>query len=230
MFRFKQFSVDDAASTMKVGTDSVLLASWAEVSDCRQILDVGTGCGVIALICAQRSNAFVTGIDIHAASVSQAEENFRASPWSNRLMAEESALQDFLTDVKPDLVIANPPFFRNSLRPANRLRNRARHCGELTYNDLISHAARLLVPTGRLSVIIPAFEQGAFEEIARQSGFFLLQKTFVQSLAGEAPIRVMATYGFVPAGPVVTHLAIQGGGGSYTDDYRQLTRDFYLNF
>lgn len=110
MFRFKQFSVDDAASTMKVGTDSVLLASWAEVSDCRQILDVGTGCGVIALICAQRSNAFVTGIDIHAASVSQAEENFRASPWSNRLMAEESALQDFLTDVKPDLVIANPRF------------------------------------------------------------------------------------------------------------------------
>jgi len=230
MFRFKQFTVDDAVSTMKVGTDAVLLACWAEVGDCENILDAGTGCGVIALICAQRSKAFVTGIDIHPESVEQAGNNFRASSWRNRLYANHSSLQDYQPVVKPDLLITNPPFFRNSLRPASQIRNRARHCEELSHEGLVSHAARLLTPTGRLTLVLPAFEHQAFEQIARVSGFSPMRKTFVQSLRGEAPIRILATYGFACSEPVITHLAIQDADGRYTADYRQLTREFYLNF
>lgn len=41
MFTFKQFSVDDALTAMKVGTDGVLLGAWAAGG--KRILDIGTG-------------------------------------------------------------------------------------------------------------------------------------------------------------------------------------------
>ena len=41
-FRFRYFSVEDSNSTMKVGTDSMLLGSWADVSNCINILDISS--------------------------------------------------------------------------------------------------------------------------------------------------------------------------------------------
>ena len=67
MFHFKQFSVEDSSSPMKVGTDAVLLGAWTPSLNCADIsiLDIGTGCGVIALMLAQRiSNANIQAIDI----------------------------------------------------------------------------------------------------------------------------------------------------------------------
>ena len=65
-FKFKQFTVFHDRSSLKVGTDAVLLGAWAEVSEAKRILDIGTGSGVIALMLAQRSNAQIDAIDIDA--------------------------------------------------------------------------------------------------------------------------------------------------------------------
>ena len=91
VFRFRRFAVRHGRSSMRVGTDAVLIGVWADVAGCRRVLDVGTGCGVVALMLAQRAPAAqVTGIDVDAPSVEEAAANFAASPWAGRLRAERA--------------------------------------------------------------------------------------------------------------------------------------------
>ena len=49
-FQFKQFTVQQKRSAMKIGTDGVLLGAWVSLENTPEsILDIGTGTGVIAL-------------------------------------------------------------------------------------------------------------------------------------------------------------------------------------
>ena len=139
---------------MKVGTDGVLLGAWCPVEGASRVLDVGTGCGVIALMIAQRNvEAIIEGIDIDEAAIDEAIFNFEQSPWSNRLTAR---LQDFNGmggEKRYDLIVSNPPYFTHGVLPTGDARVQARHTRSLTYGGLIDGASRLLTATGSLSLI-----------------------------------------------------------------------------
>ena len=111
-FRFKQFNISHAGASMKVGTDAILLGSWTDVSNTNKILDIGTGCGIIALMLAQRSQAIIDAIDIDKSSIDEAAINFDNSPWKGRLRSIHSSVQDFSkkTNTKYDLIVSNPPY------------------------------------------------------------------------------------------------------------------------
>ncbi|MGL4369812.1 MAG: 50S ribosomal protein L11 methyltransferase, partial [Spirochaetota bacterium] len=74
-FRFKQFTIRQDRCAMKVGTDGVLLGAWADIGGCRSVLDIGAGTGLLSLICAQRSKADITGIELDSDAARQAMEN-----------------------------------------------------------------------------------------------------------------------------------------------------------
>ena len=118
-FQFKQFTIKQDRSGFKVGTDGVLLGAWADISGSDTVLDIGTGTGLLALMLAQRSDAKITAIEIDLASFEQAGENILDSPWSKRITLIHSPLQKFTTEDKFDLIVSNPPFFQDSLRPTS---------------------------------------------------------------------------------------------------------------
>ena len=94
MFKFKQFEIDDELSAMKIGTDGVLLGAWADVRDARSILDVGTGTGLVAIMCAERNaTARVHGIDIVEDAATEAQQNMSRTAWHDRLSAEHADLR-----------------------------------------------------------------------------------------------------------------------------------------
>jgi len=64
MFHFKKFSISQENSAMKVGTDGVLLGAWADFPLAGNILDVGTGTGLLSLMAAQRTQAKIHAIEI----------------------------------------------------------------------------------------------------------------------------------------------------------------------
>ena len=215
---------------MKVGTDGVLLGAWVSVRPTdRRILDIGTGTGLIALMLAQRAAAAsITGIDI--ASVDEARRNADASPWGDRLHFEQCPVQRF--EAEPfDLIVSNPPFFVESLRCPDAGRTQARHAVELPFEALRDALLRLLAPEGRYALVLPVAEAARFEALC-EGELHRLRRTEVRTTPRRAPKRVLLEGTRRPtAAPVCAALTIgTGAHETYTDEYRLLTRDFYLKF
>ncbi|MFW5831965.1 MAG: tRNA1(Val) (adenine(37)-N6)-methyltransferase, partial [Prolixibacteraceae bacterium] len=138
-FQFKQFKIIQKKSAMRVGTDGVLLGAWTGISGARQILDVGTGTGLIAIMLAQRSNAKITGVEIEKNAAREAFTNALQSPWRERINILHASFQEFTAAApgKFDLVVSNPPFFINDKRPADIHKSVARHHDRLLLHDLV---------------------------------------------------------------------------------------------
>ena len=91
MFRFKQFAIRQENAAMKVGTDGALLGAWCDVSKANNILDIGTGTAIIAMMVAQRnSSAAITAIEIDQKALIDANFNIKNCPWTNRIRLIES--------------------------------------------------------------------------------------------------------------------------------------------
>ena len=231
-FRFKQFSVEDDECTMKVGTDSVLLGAWANLPSTGHVLDVGTGCGLLALMVAQRSNALITAIDIDEPSITQAQKNFTDSPWDSRIKALVTSFQQFALSAAGtfDLIITNPPYFANSLKAPHAARSNARHNDGLPFAVLAALSFQLLQEDGRLCLILPIKEAEVFTKIALNSGFYLTRQLSVTSVANKPPNRLIMEFTKSPVDKVVAKsLTIRNETGSYTNTYKEMTKAFYLD-
>lgn len=215
---------------MKVGTDGVLLGAWVGLDGTEtHILDVGTGTGVIALMLAQRSGAaLIEGIDIDAPSVEEASDNFRESPWGARLSA---SLQDFRTiDSFPyELIVSNPPYFVNALKAPQQRRSDARHTDMLPFSDLVKGVLANLAPDGRFGVVLPSAEAEKFISEARGNGLYLNRICKVKTTPDREPKRVLMEFAKKRNELLEEELVIQDDNG-FTDEYKALTKDFYIRF
>jgi len=231
-FRFKQFTVNDDACAMKVGTDGVLLGAWAELSSVSstQVLDIGTGSGLIALMVAQRyPYARIDAIDIDSAAISQAADNFAASPWNNRLNAYCAPLQSFQnTDKRYDLIVSNPPYFIDSLKNPDKLRQTARHTDTLSYADLVAGAAQMLAKNGIFALILPADAEQIFLSISQKEGLFPARLTYVHSTPAKPPKRILLALQKGVTDCSITHFNIASNDAPRSSEYQTLTADFYL--
>lgn len=231
MFRFKQFTVCDERSAMKIGTDGVLLGAWADIEGDSRILDVGTGTGLIALMLAQRNaSAEIVGVDISHEAVEEARDNFLNSPWAKRLSVTEGDVCSFESNEKFDHIVSNPPYFVDSLHSPDSLRTMARHTSSLKFEDLVASAVRLLRPGGRLSVILPT-ECAMQFRFAAFGHLWLRRQLNVVTKAGDSPRRTLMEFCLSnkPLMPSVATLIMRHRDSSYTEEYRCLTEDFYIS-
>lgn len=231
LFRFKRFSVEQSNVAMKVGTDGVLLGAWVAFGGGeRRVLDIGTGTGVIALMAAQRSNAeYIAGIDIDKAAAKRAAANFADSPWCGRLHAFLSPIQEFGADEPFDVVISNPPYFVDSLLSPDSRRTAARHAASLPFGELDAAICRLLSSDGRAALILPPEQMEAF---AAATSLYVVRRCDVRSVPDGAVKRVLAEFARHAAAEVRREeLVIETAErGVFSDEYRRLTKDFYLKF
>lgn len=230
-FDFKQFSVSDARSAMKVGTDGVLLGAWTCVEpDCSHIVDVGTGSGLVALMLAQRApKARILGFDISAGAVADAAANFAASPFSSRLTALEADAATYTPPRHPDLIVCNPPFFTGAMTPPDADRHAARHQGSLCAESLLEWGARHLAPHGTLAMITPADDISDIIFQAELRRLRLWRQCMVSTVDGRKPTRALWQFSRQDRQPEVTALSVRDARGNYTEAYACLTADFYLN-
>lgn len=231
-FRFKRFQVRHERSAMKVGTDGVLLGAWCPADDARRVLDVGTGCGLIALMVAQRTpQAQIIAVDIDAESAAEAGTNFLTSPWAGRLRAVCVDFNEMaFTPRSFDLIVSNPPFFINSLPAPDAARSLARHAQSLSLSQLLGRSTELLKPDGVLSMITPSDLAPLVTEQAALASLHVVRRCDVMSAAGGEKKRTLWNLSPCCSGCAVETLCITDAEGHYTDDYKALTCDFYLNF
>ncbi len=231
-FRFKQFSVAQDQCPMKVGTDGVLLAAWADVAGAGRVLDIGTGSGVMALILAQRAErAEVHGVEIDPNAARQAAENMAASPWPERLNTFATSIQDFAKESRQqyDLIVSNPPFFSGGTFSDNNDRMAVRHTIKLPHGDLLSAVRKLLAPNGRFAVILPHLEGLRFRELANSYHLFCTRLTEVRTRPGKPVERLLLQFECQVNPLQKDSLCIHSGNGpGHSEEYTLLTRDFYL--
>ncbi len=229
VFRFKQFAVVNDRTAMKVGTDGVLLGAWCPVEGARHVLDVGTGCGVIALMIAQRNaSAVLDAIDIDHDAIEEATLNFKASPWGERLTAIEGDFNELQTAERYDLIVSNPPYFTNGVLPTGDARTQARHTGTLSYRQLIEGASRLLSDDGTLALITPTDAEQDIIEAATFASLPVRRLTRVIPVEDAAPKRTMWLLSRRDMAYCEDTLTIAHRDGTFTSDYIALTGAFYL--
>jgi tRNA1Val (adenine37-N6)-methyltransferase len=233
-FAFKQFSIHQDKCAMKVGTDAVLLGAWVKTGNAQRILDIGTGTGVIALMLAQRSPALIDGIDLDEAACKQAEENIALSPWKERLNIFHHSVQEFSeeTTLRYDLVVSNPPYFLDSSKATGLERTTARHADLLPYSELVDSVIRLLDKKGRFCVILPVKEASILRELAKDKGLHLSKLLRIRTRTDkETEKRHIMQFEFAPSSFSEETIAIEmDERHSYTPEYKELTKDYYLAF
>lgn len=236
-FRFKKFSVDQTGAAHPLGTDSVLLGAWADVSGCRSVLDIGTGTGVVALMLAQRlleetdgPDIRVVGVEIHPPSADCARRNFEASPWRERLEVEAVSIRDFARSsaLRFDLIASNPPFFSEKTVSPDASRRLGRSAAALSPEDLLSAATALLKPGGRLCVILPAREGRRLCEMAVPAGLYCTEEAAVRTRPHKAVERLLLRFERNPYPFQKKELAVYAEGNAYTPEYQKLTGPYYL--
>ena len=230
-FLFKQFAVAHDKCAMKVNTDGVLLGAWADVSRATRILDIGTGTGVIALMMAQKNaTASIDAIDIDESACEQAKENFSQSPWADRLHVHHCKLQKYTASPKYGLIISNPPYFVDDYKTEDHQKNIAKHSVSLTYKELLSGIQSLLSDNGAAFLVLPVFNVPLLESLAVGEGLYISHLTEVTAVKGKAPYLALIELSRIPGSGIKTSLLIQQADGCFTEEYKSLTRDFYLKF
>lgn len=235
MFSLQQFTIEDNQSSMKVGTDAILLGCLSSYTDTpllqspSTILDIGTGCGLIALMMAQRFPlSEIQAIDIDKPSIQQAIQNFEQSPWKSRLHAIHSSLQDYQNGPY-DLIVSNPPFFTKSLKGPNHTRNQARHNDSLPFSDLFQHAQRLLSTNGRFCIVVPTSAKEEIDKVISSTDLHLHRHIAIQERPDLPYKRSILTYSFSPIDtPRLLHHSIRNIDGHYTPWYYELTKPFLI--
>jgi tRNA1Val (adenine37-N6)-methyltransferase len=231
-FQFKQFTIQQDKTAMKVGTDGVLLGAWVSVeSDPFSILDIGAGTGLIALMLAQKSNAeLIDAVELNSDAYEQTVANFEESSWGDRLFCYHASLQEFADEIDDtyDLIISNPPFYTSTYKKLETDRAMARHTETLTYRELLQGVSKLLSETGSCAFIIPFLEATNFIKIAAEFKLFPNRITNVKGTETSEIKRSLLQFSFEEKPIEKSELIIEIERHNYTTAYKNLVQDFYL--
>lgn len=234
VFEFKKFKIKQDKCAMKVGTDAVLLGAWVVPNGSTTILDIGTGTGVIALMLAQKSNASITAIDIDKESTEQAKVNVAESIFNEKVNVVHQSLQDLVksSEHKFNLIVTNPPYFIDSYKNANDLKASARHTDLLSFEDLVSGVKKLLDEKGKFCLILPTKEARIFRELAQSKGLYLSKLLRIRTrFEKDSEKRHLMQFEFKESEFSESTLVIEKDSHrNYTQEYKDLTKDYYLKF
>ena len=236
MFHFKQFDLSHERSTLKIGTDAVLLAALTQVETAKSVLDIGCGCGVIAFCLAQKlaENQIIpniVGIDVDADSITEARENAARFPLLpvSCFHFEQISLQDFANQDNAhqfDLIVSNPPYFHGDLKPQDKSKLQSKHGdGQLSFQELADCADRLLSPNGRFALILPPTEMAEFHQLTINR-WHSWKSVYIRPTASKPIFRVVREYGHVILPNEEHYLDIRDAELKYTEKYLELVKPY----
>ena len=233
-FDFKKFSIKQDKCAMKVGTDAVLLGAWIIPNGSKNILDIGTGTGVISLMLAQKSSANILAVEIDKQSTEQAKLNVSQSNYFSQIQIENVSIQDLAqkSEKKFDLIVTNPPYFIDSYKSIESNRKIARHSDSLPFEELIDSVIKLLDVKGKFCLILPKNEAGIFRKMAEIKGLYLSKLLRIRTKPDkESEKRHLMQFEFKETEFSESTLVLEENESrNYTQAYKEFTKDYYLNF
>ena len=224
-------------TAMKVCTDACLFGAWAaadvQIQTAKNILDIGSGTGLLSLMLAQQSTAHITAIEIEADAFQQTKANFDLSPWKERLDVIHNSIQDYASNNNQNLfdcIITNPPFYEGDLNSPDNAKNLASHSTALPWDELVKSVATLLQENGAWFVLVPTLRAYTMQKLALMNGLQLSEECLMYNDAKHLPIRAMLK--FVKQKEAVIQrkkIIIKNADQSYTAEFSSYLKDYYLH-
>ena len=236
MFHFKKFDLAHEQSTLKIGTDAVLLATLTPVDSAQTVLDIGCGCGVIAFCLAQKLAEKqvvpnIVGIDVDSDSIAEAQENAERFPLlpNSNFHFEQISLQDFANQTENgqfDLIVSNPPYFHGDLKPQDKNKLQSKHGdGQLSFQELVDGVDKLLSPNGRFALILPPTEMAEFHQLATKK-WHCVESVNIRPTESKPVYRIIREYSCIPQSEEEIHFSIRNAALQYTPEYLQLVKPY----
>ncbi len=230
-FHFKQFSVNQDQSAMKVSTDACLFGALIPVRGNDTVLDIGTGTGLLSLMLAQKCNCEIDAVELDAGSYQQAVQNIALSPWSSRIKVHHKDIRLFQPGKKYSLIVCNPPFFENHLRSAIDHKNTAKHADQLPFRDLITAVKTHLKSDGLFAVLLPAGSTDKLLKLAAIAGLQVVYQVYISDNINRPPKRIVTIFSAdIRQKNESFPLHIKNAAGSYSTEFQELLQPYYLNF
>jgi len=232
-FRFKEFTVHQDKTAMKVCTDACLFGAWVveniDMPSLKNILDIGTGTGLLSLMLAQYSKASIDAVEINPMAVEQARSNFKESKWEDQLHVHATSIIEYVQTLEKqfDLIISNPPFFEQQLKSKDNQRNIAMHSANLTLTELAYCMAQLLGDSGKAAILLPWNRLKEWKTIAEKLGLFSVKETSVKQSNTHDYFRVMILMEKNASNPSFDNISIKDGNG-YSKEFSKLLAPYYL--
>ena len=236
-FRFKQFTVHHDRCAMKVTTDACLFGAWvaskmANNSATSNVLDIGTGTGLLSLMLAQQlPGSSIDAIELDAGAAAQAEANVQQSPFATQIQVIPQDVLRFEATYRYDLIISNPPFHERQLASPHGHKNKAHHDASLTLNDLARACSKMLSPNGQVALLLPYYRKDEALKLLQEHGLHPAIVCYVKQSAAHSFFRTMILTGTAPVPQVKQEIiAIKNEDQEYTPEFVTLLKDYYLIF
>lgn len=237
-FHFKQFTIQQSKAAMKVTTDGCLFGAWVAKQLCEQtqnavqLLDIGTGTGLLSLMIAQKNPACtINAVEIDNNAYEQANANIVASPWQKNIRVFHADIKSFEPGKKYEIIFSNPPFYENELKTADEKKNMAHHDGGLSLKDLFAIIKQHLAPDGLFYLLLPYKRNEEIRNLLREHQFELSQFILIKQSVNHGYFRIMLCgrrASEKKAAPIIEEMAIKDNNDKYTPDFISLLKDYYL--
>lgn len=218
---------------MKVCTDACLFGAWVvdnlEMPSLKNILDIGTGTGLLSLMLAQYSKASIDAVEINPMAVEQARSNFKESKWEDQFQVHATSIIEYTqsSEKQFDLIISNPPFFEQQLKSKDTLRNIAMHSANLTLSELARCIVQLLTNSGKAAILLPWNRLEEWRGIAEKIGLFCIKETSIKQSTSHDNFRVMILMQKNASNSCSDIISIKDGNG-YSKEFSKLLAPYYL--
>lgn len=231
-FQCRRFYLKDDQCAMKVSTDSLLFGAWVSMGGAERLLDLGTGCGILALMLAQRSAAKVQidAVELDTAAAQQAVENVLASPWPDQIQVHQGQVETIvLPAASYDLIVMNPPYFAGHLASSSATRQLARQGKGAVWQTWLARANEWLCANGRIALVAPISAEAQIMVQLEALQLHLKRRCNVHSTPQKPAYLMLIEVQREPVEMVVEDLVIRDLQGIYTPEFKNLTKDFYLS-
>jgi tRNA1Val (adenine37-N6)-methyltransferase len=227
LFHFKQFTITQSRSALKVGTDAMILGSVIDPGTYENGLDIGAGTGVLSLMVAQENPILhIDAIELDEGSFLDCKDNFASSNWKERLSAIHGDFLSFKNEKKYDLIFSNPPFYKDGLLSPDKRVSQSKHATDLSLEKLIEKSAEMLTEEGRFWLIFPFDLSEVIGQYAKNSGLSVQKRIRIEGKPGR-PTRTIVCLGFEPLSTHESMIVIRTEENTYSSQYSQLTKAFH---
>jgi tRNA1Val (adenine37-N6)-methyltransferase len=231
-FHFKQFTIQQEKCAMKVCTDACLFGAWAgdylHNKFANNILDIGTGTGLLSLMLAQKTSAAIDTVEIDKEAYEQALENVQQSAYEKSIKVFLTSINDFKPDYKYSFIVSNPPFFEADLKSAQQNKNAAKHDTTLTLDVLCQKVKQLMNKEGYFAVLLPYHRTNYFITESLKNDLHCIEMVLIKQTPKHDYFRSMLLFSFSKTKITEKEIIIKDTDGNYTKAFTALLKDYYL--